>query len=110
MADAAPQTMADAAPPPIWDPQSSPILRRELALYGEYCQCTARVHARAALLHAALDRVIVFDVRFRWWGLGNNLGRWLTLIRLGLASGRATFLWFSREGDSRGPGAAFRAR
>lgn len=54
-----------------------------------------RIMSRARLLHERLDRVVVFDIRFRWWGLGNNLSRWLALLRLGLASGRATFLWMS---------------
>ena len=72
----------------------SPLLQREIDLYRKGCACTMRVHQRAALLHEQLDRVIVFDLRFRWWGLGNNLVRWLGLLRLGLATGRATFLWF----------------
>ena len=77
--------------------QGSPLLQRELALYRQHCACTQRVQQRARLLHERLDRVIVFDLRFRWWGLGNNLVRWLTLLRLGLATGRATFLWFSAD-------------
>ena len=68
----------------------SPLLQREIDLYRKGCACTMRVHQRAALLHEQLDRVIVFDLRFRWWGLGNNLVRWLGLLRLGLATGRAT--------------------
>ena len=72
----------------------SPLFQRELETYRSTCQCTSRVQQRARILHTRLDRVIVFDVRFRWWGLGNNLVRWLGLLRLGLATGRATFLWF----------------
>ena len=40
------------------------------------------------------------DCRFGWWGLGNNLRRWLSLLRVGLASGRATFLWMSERATS----------
>ena len=88
---------------------SSALMLRELKLYRQSCACTRRVQARARLLHENLDRVIVFDLRFRWWGLGNNLNRWLTLLRLGLASGRAVFLWFSggRSGSSGGSTAFF---
>jgi hypothetical protein len=39
--------------------------------------------------------VLVIDARFPWNGVGNSLVRWLTLLRVGLASGRATFLWLS---------------
>ena len=37
----------------------------------------------------------MIDARFPWNGVGNSLVRWLTLLRVGLASGRATFLWLS---------------
>ena len=37
----------------------------------------------------------MIDARFHWNGVGNSLVRWLTLLRVGLASGRATFLWLS---------------
>ena len=53
------------------------------------------MEARRAELHARLDRVLVIDARFPWNGVGNSLVRWLTLLRVGLASGRATFLWLS---------------
>ena len=53
------------------------------------------MEARRAELHARLDRVLVVDARFPWNGVGNSLVRWLTLLRVGLASGRATFLWLS---------------
>lgn len=79
---------------------SSSLLQRERQLYRELCTCTARVQDRAHTLFSKLDRVLVFDLRFRWWGLGNNLIRWLGLIRIGLATGRATFLWF--EGGQKG--------
>jgi len=72
-------------------------LQQERNVYQERCACTQRVMSRARLLHERLDRVIVFDIRFRWWGLGNNLSRWLALLRFGLASGRATYLWMSDQ-------------
>ena len=72
-------------------------LQQEYNVYQERCACTQRVMSRARLLHERLDRVIVFDIRFRWWGLGNNLSRWLALLRFGLASGRATYLWMSDQ-------------
>jgi hypothetical protein len=53
------------------------------------------MEARRAELHTRLDRVLVIDARFPWNGVGNSLVRWLTLLRVGLASGRATFLWLS---------------
>jgi hypothetical protein len=82
---------------------TSQLMRRELKLYRESCLCTQRVYQRATSLYRQLDRVLVFDLRFRWWGLGNNLGRWLTLLRVGLASGRATYLWMSDDNDSAKP-------
>ena len=74
---------------------ASPLMQRELDLYRTQCACTHRVQQRVHALHAQLDRVLVFDLRFRWWGLGNNLVRWISLLRFGWATGRATFLWFS---------------
>ena len=53
------------------------------------------MEARREELHTRLDRVLVIDARFPWNGVGNSLVRWLTLLRVGLASGRATFLWLS---------------
>ena len=98
--------------PLVLDPPTlgtSRLMQRELSLYRASCGCTRRVQDRARLLHERLDRVIVFDLRFRWWGLGNNLVRWLSLLRVGLASGRATFLWFSggRHGAGGGSTAFF---
>lgn len=81
----------------IPDLAASLLMRREQRLYRASCPCTRRVHQRARLLQHQLNSVIVFDIRFHWWGLGNNLNRWLTLLRIGLASGRATFLWMSSE-------------
>ena len=52
---------------------ASPLLQRELTLYRQQCACTHRVQQRVHMLHSQLDRVLVFDLRFRWWGLGNNL-------------------------------------
>jgi hypothetical protein len=55
---------------------------------------------RRAELHASLDRVLVIDMRFFWNGVGNSLPRWLASLRVGLAAGRATFLWMSDRGFS----------
>ena len=78
----------------------SSLMQRERKRYFESCECTRRVQQRARSLHRRLDSVIVFDIRFHWWGLGNNLIRWLTLLRVGLASGRATFLWMSSAANA----------
>ena len=37
-------------------------------------------------------------MRFFWNGVGNSLPRWLASLRVGLAAGRATFLWMSDRG------------
>ena len=71
---------------------SSPLIQRELSIFNQRCHCTSRIEQRRAALHASLARVLIFDIRFLWWGLGKSLGRWLNLLRIGLATGRATFL------------------
>ena len=70
---------------------------RELRAYRSRCACTQKIEERRAELHAQLDRVLVVDARFDWNGVGDSLNRWLSLLRLGLAAGRATFLWLSDE-------------
>lgn len=77
---------------------SSPLVQRERGRYEEECLCTARIEARRAALHADLSRVLVVDMRFPWNGVGNSLTRWLAVLQLGLAAGRATFLWMSDGG------------
>ena len=74
---------------------ASPLIRREAGVYEAQCVCTARVEAGRARLHASLDRVLIIDMRMMWNGVGNSLTRWLAVLRLGTASGRATFLWMS---------------
>ena len=54
--------------------------------------------AGRAELHRTLESVLVIDMRFAWNGIGNSLTRWLAVLRLGTAAGRATFLWFSDRG------------
>ena len=76
------------------------IVRREEDLFRSGCACTQRLEARREELHTSLDRVLVIDARFPWNGVGNSLVRWLTLLRVGLASGRATFLWLSDFAES----------
>ena len=71
------------------------LLERELDLYETGCACTQRVETHRAELHRALRRVLVIDLRFGWNGLGDSLDRWLNLLRLGAAAGRATYLWMS---------------
>ena len=71
------------------------LVKRENDIFKTDCQCTQRLEARRQALHSSLDRVLVIDARFPWNGVGNSLVRWLTLLRVGLASGRATFLWLS---------------
>ena len=67
----------------------------DLDLYAQQCRCAARVDAQRAALHTALARVVVFDCRLSWNGLGNSMSRWLNLLRVGLASRRAVFLWLA---------------
>ena len=84
------------APPPVVDGWSeNRIAAAEDRLWQRDCGCSQRVEARRQRLHASLERVLVIDARFHWNGVGNSLVRWLTLLRVGLASGRATFLWLS---------------
>ena len=42
---------------------------------------------------------MVFDIRFDWNGIGNSLPRWLALLRVGLAAGRASYLWMSTDDE-----------
>ena len=70
-------------------------IRAEQEIYSSTCKCTQRIEAGRAALHASLERVLVIDIRFRWNGLGNSLERWERLLRVGLAAGRATFLYMS---------------
>ena len=74
---------------------SHPLVRRETSTFEAQCACTQRIEAGRAQLHASLDRVLVIDMRMMWNGVGNSLTRWLAVLRLGTASGRATFLWMS---------------
>ena len=74
---------------------SHPLIAREASLYAQQCQCTKRIEAGRTELHRSLDSVLVIDMRMAWNGIGNSLTRWLAVLRLGTASGRATFLWFS---------------
>lgn len=67
---------------------------------GEPTTLPLASQARRAELHASLDRVLVIDMRFFWNGVGNSLPRWLASLRVGLAAGRATFLWMSDRGFS----------
>ena len=73
--------------------RASKLLRDELVRYGRECQCTQRLERFRHELHTRLSRVLVYDVRFGWNGVGNSLKRWQALLRLGLAAGRASFLW-----------------
>ena len=72
-----------------------PAIARETQVFATSCACAARIEAGRAELHRTLDRVLVVDMRFNWNGVGNSLTRWLAVLRLGTAAGRATFLWFS---------------
>lgn len=75
-----------------------PLILREAAEYQSKCQCTQKIEAGRAELHRTLESVLVFDMRMSWNGIGNSLTRWLAVLRLGTAAGRATFLWFSDRG------------
>ena len=75
----------------------SPLIQKELSAFAQRCSCTQYVEERRAALHRELSRVIVIDLRFAFWGIGNSLPRWLGLLRCGLAAGRATFLWMSDQ-------------
>ena len=52
----------------------------ELAAYA-HCGCTHALERRRSALHDALERVVIFDIRFDWNGIGNSLPRWLALLR-----------------------------
>ena len=87
---------AGLTPPPVipgWS--TNRIAAAEDMLWQRDCKCSQHVEARRQQLHQSLQRVLVIDARFHWNGVGNSLVRWLTLLRVGLASGRATFLWLS---------------
>ena len=70
----------------------------ELSAYA-HCGCTHALERRRSALHDALERVVIFDVRFDWNGIGNSLPRWLALLRVGLAAGRASYLWMSTDDE-----------
>jgi hypothetical protein len=76
---------------------ASPLVQRELAIFRSSCECTRRIEQQRASLHKSLRRVVVFDLRFGWWGIGNSLIRWLNLLQCGLALNRASFLWMHDE-------------
>lgn len=78
---------------PSWE--SSPLIQREARAYESGCKCSQRIEAGRAELHRTLDSVLIIDLRMNWNGIGNSLTRWLAVLRLGTAAGRATFLWFS---------------
>ena len=88
---------------------SLPVIARETQLFESKCACTKRIEAGRAALHASLDRVLVIDMRMMWNGIGNSLTRWLAVLRLGTAAGRATFLWMS-DRDHPNPGSHSRRR
>eukprot|EP00315_Gephyrocapsa_oceanica_P028421 CAMPEP_0185461828 /NCGR_PEP_ID=MMETSP1365-20130426/90927_1 /TAXON_ID=38817 /ORGANISM="Gephyrocapsa oceanica, Strain RCC1303" /LENGTH=206 /DNA_ID=CAMNT_0028068499 /DNA_START=1 /DNA_END=618 /DNA_ORIENTATION=+ len=99
-----------APPPPLPVPTTaheieqqfaaSRTVQRQMAAFNAECQCTQRLMARQAALHASLERVLVLDgSAFRWEGLGNSGVRWLGLLRFGFALERATFLRISRDED-----------
>ena len=56
--------------------RASKLLRDELVRYGRECQCTQRLERFRHELHTRLSRVLVYDVRFGWNGVGNSLKRW----------------------------------
>ena len=70
----------------------------ELSAYA-HCGCTHALERRRSALDVALERVVIFDIRFDWNGIGNSLPRWLALLRVGLAAGRASYLWMSTEDE-----------
>ena len=77
-----------------------PLIQREASRYAKDCACTHRIEAGRAALHRSLEKVLVIDMRMPWNGIGNSLTRWLAVLRVGTASGRATFLWFSDRSPS----------
>jgi hypothetical protein len=80
---------------------STRLSRKEAAGWDADCVCSQQVEARRAELHASLARVLVIDTRFNWNGIGNSLPRWMAMLRFGLASGRATYMWMSDAGLAR---------
>ena len=94
-----PQCLVNMLPP-----FASRHIAREWSAYENGCRCTHTVEEHRARLHDTLRRVLVFDMRFDWFGIGNSLGRWLGLVRVGTAAGYATFLWM-RDKSAAHPGA-----
>ena len=83
-------------PRPAYEPWAThPLIQREAAAYTKLCPCQQRIEAGRAELHRTLESVLVIDMRMNWNGIGNSLTRWLAVLRLGTATGRATFLWLS---------------
>jgi hypothetical protein len=92
---------ADSGPTATAATKYSSHVRRELHAYQTGCACTQLIEAQRIKLHATLERVVVFDVRFGWNGLGDSLDRWINLLRLGAVAGRAAFLWMSDRVEGR---------
>ena len=74
---------------------SASFIRRETDAYERKCHAYRQRWRELVLApnFARLRRVLVIDVTTPHWnGLGNSMDRWLNLLRLGHADGRATFL------------------
>ena len=70
-------------------------IRQERKKFQDSCRCTQAIERARGELHRELRRVLVIDARLAWNGLGNSLGRWVNLLRIGQGMGFATFLWLS---------------
>lgn len=71
------------------------FIRKESAAFARRCGRYSQEWEKLtrSQTFTRLDRVLVIDVsRPKWNGLGNSMDRWLNLLRLGHAHGRATFL------------------
>ena len=66
----------------------------ELDAYEKNCAAHAPSLVATARAHDSLSRVLVFDARYNWNGLGDSTERYAYLLRAGRALGRAVFVLF----------------
>jgi len=77
--------------------------REELFSFAEKCREVEPWWSQVHKAHEERRRVVVFDVRHNWNGLGDTHERLNFVLRVGRALQRATYLWLDSVADPTGP-------
>ncbi len=77
--------------------------RLELEAFSRECAPLAGYWSDVVDLHESRRRVVVFDVRHNWNGLGDSHERLNFVLRVGRGLGRAAYLWCDVMADPAGP-------